>query len=187
MATISGLYATGEGISDNAEDTHYALTYLSADTYGEQTLGSYGFRQTNGELNPAWVNTWGTGRWITPVQDANAYLKRGNYRWRLSFSIDSSLNDPNSGVVSLRYMSDNQTRIELNGSLVSEYTGEFLGWTTVSDISGFVSGSNYFDFIVNNQDAPFPSDQPTGLVVEFTSNFIGPAVTANAIMFSCNT
>jgi len=87
----------------------------------------------------------------------------------LSFVIDGT-NDPSRLAISGRWNADNLGEIYLNGNstgnqIANTTVGSFSLWKPFSVASGFISGTNTFQFRITNLAAAPPN--PTGLRVEF--------------------
>ena len=102
---------------------------------------------------------WVSGTWWAPEANqkfANPYAGGGSlpgdYVYLITF--DLTLFDPATAVVSGRWTTDNAGSIWLNGTNFGSIGPVVYGSTTAfSFTNGFVSGLNYLDFHVNNEDA----------------------------------
>lgn len=113
--------------------------------------------------NAAWTPNTSTADWISPGSSGNTGWPVGDYDYRITFDIPSTDN-PATAMLSGLWTSDNDACIDLNGSNTGQCTG-FASFPTLnafSITSGFVSGVNTLDFIVDNGGGP------TGLIVEIS-------------------
>jgi len=114
-----------------------------------------------------WSSNGPISQWISPAADATKNRKGGSYKYRLSFNL-SGLN-PASAVVKGSWVSDNNTTAVLLNGVTTGLTGpaNFGSQPSAGSQfyfnSGFTTGVNTLDFIVNNG-----SGSPTGIRVEIT-------------------
>ncbi len=182
-ATIP-LYNTGVnnsgGLLGNATiDPHYTLIsapspYTSAFTgNGTDTLGS----------NP-YLDDGPNSRWINPSGWMGEWLPAGNYLYRTTFNLTGFV--PSSASLSLKIASDNSCKVFFNGADtgIATTTNGFTSFAAFSINSGFLSGLNTLDFLLNNAvDLSVGNFNPTGLRVELdgTANVV-PEPGALALM-----
>lgn len=117
--------------------------------------------------NPAWLATGNTSHWIAPSPNeaAGPGDAVGSYTYRTAF--DLSLFDPSTVQITMNVAVDNNvTDVKLNGQSLGLIAGSFSGLTALLINSGFVTGINTLDVLVNNAGA---APNPSGLLVEFTS------------------
>jgi hypothetical protein len=170
-ATISGLKNTGLAASGST-DSNYKLSAASSDT----TISNTAPYITDGSLWPVnpWLANSSVSKWITPTSsqgqtfDASA---NGLYTYTLSFDL-TGYNASSASFVG-RLAADNSVTVKLNNQVISSATG-FTDWSSFSANSGFVSGVNKLDFVVNNWQQN--GGNPTGLRVEFSGSNITAAV-----------
>jgi len=173
-ATISGLKNTGLAASGSTDstDSNYKLSAASSDT----TISNTAPYITDGSLWPVnpWLANSSVSKWITPTSsqgqtfDASA---NGLYTYTLSFDL-TGYNASSASFVG-RLAADNSVTVKLNNQVISSATG-FTDWSSFSANSGFVSGVNKLDFVVNNWQQN--GGNPTGLRVEFSGSNITAAV-----------
>ena len=160
--TISGLYNTGLGQSGSA-DTHYSLSSAVSSTAYISTDSAWPIS------DGTWLhNTAGVSSWITPLQDQATSLdpvSDGIYTYTLSFSLAGY--NASSAAFTGRFAADNSVSIKLNGTEIASANG-FHSWHDFSASSGFLSGQNTLEFVVNNEH--LGAGNPTGLRVEFLSS-----------------
>jgi hypothetical protein len=134
-----------------------------------------------------WVGNTASSQWIGPVANVNSgappqpgaegCAANCNYDYRTTFDL-TGLN-PGTALLAGSWATDNSGQIWLNGVPTSNTLVEpgYHALFSFSITSGFVAGVNTLDFIVNNFGYPpgdpngpgFPSTNPTGLQVEFTT------------------
>lgn len=195
-ATILGLYNTGLDaggslLPENQIDPHYVLISVPAGS----GLGpnAYIADHTKPPLSTGeWVPNAALSKWIAPVGDQSSLLEvnsiTGPYTYRLTFDLTGY--DPSTAVITGQWATDNNgVNILLNGASTGNINdAQFTVWTPFSISSGFVSGINTLDFVVNN--IPFgpgsPSEggsNPTGLRVELSGTAAPePSVSALALI-----
>lgn len=136
--------------------------------------------------NPAWTPNTSTADWISPGNSGDTNWPVGNYDYRLTFTIDATEN-PSTAMLSGMWASDNDACITLNGANTGDCLGGgvFASLTAFSISSGFTTGLNTLDFIVDNTGGP------TGLLVEIGGNVSGlgttPAVPEPSSLFLLGT
>ena len=160
--SITTLFNTGLA-EDGSVDPHYSLIQ-SADPY----LGPNAI-----VANPpagAWVPNTVTSKWISPSANQSQEdggNEVGNYTYQTTFDLTGL--DPGSASITGQWATDNGGLIKLNGNSTGQTTGieGFGGFTPFSISTGFVSGVNTLEFVVNNF-TPGPIYNPTGLRVEMS-------------------
>ncbi|RZT10541.1 PEP-CTERM protein-sorting domain-containing protein [Duganella sp. CF402] len=155
-ATITGLKNTGLGDSGSV-DSNYSLSSAVSSTPIITVDGQW-------PISP-WLANDSTSKWITPTSNqAESFdpWSNGTYTYTLTF--DLSGYNAATAVFTGRLAADNSVVVKLNNSVISSATG-FTDWTSFGASSGFVSGVNTLDFVVNNWAQN--GGNPTGLRVEF--------------------
>ncbi len=162
---IPGLYNTGMDdsnnlLADGETDSHYQLIQSADASYpgpASKVILSNEFPIGN------WYPNGDKSKWIAPRTDAGKWNEAGVYIYRVYFDLTG--HDLNSTVVKGGWSTDNNgVDILINGVSTGFATPyEAFGWGLFPfEIkSGFISGINTIDFVVNNGYAP------TGLRVEF--------------------
>jgi len=160
--TIGGLVNTGANLANNAVDTNYQLSALTANS----VVGPYGYvaDHTGWPDGGPWIATGNDSRWITPGADEAASFSTGTYQWRLNFDLTGF--DAATAEFIGRVSADDYAQVFLNGNLLASTPNvSYTGWTAFAANLGFLSGINTLDFIVSNHGGG-----PTGLRVEFLSS-----------------
>jgi len=147
-------------------DPHYSLS-SSADPYFPAPGAAIVANPPAG----AWVPNTVTSKWISPSANQSQTEEDGGnadgyYIYKTTFDLTGL--DPGSASITGQWATDNNGLIKLNGSITGQTTGieDFGGFTPFSISTGFVSGVNTLEFVVNN--IPGPSVNPTGLRVEMS-------------------
>jgi hypothetical protein len=173
--SVPGLFNTGMGnlgvvVSDGAADPHYTLTSSpSGSGFGP---AAYIVNQ-DPRLPGLWDRDSPTSKWIGPV--ANQDLMRagsveGIYAYRTTFDLTGF--DPISAFLAGAWEADNAgVDVLINGKSTGiTWSIESNGFSRFVISSGFQSGINTLDFVVNNtpnlRGAPNPAINPSGLRVE---------------------
>ena len=160
--SITTLFNTGLAAGGSV-DPHYSLIESNDESFpGPNAIVA----------NPpagAWLSNTVTSKWISPSTNqsqVNGGNADGNYTYRTTFDLTGL--DPGSASITGQWATDNGGLIKLNGNSTGQTTGieEFGGFTPFSISTGFVSGVNTLDFVVNNY--PGPDFNPTGLRVELS-------------------
>jgi len=159
---ITGLYNTGEGLSQGQVDPNYTIAYLG----------------TGAGTNPSYVqfaNGWGVwpldvwvaskspaSNWISPSPSAGTYYGYESFTYTTTFT-ESGSNPSLSG----NFTADNEVTALLNGNVIgiasAPYGYTWGSWFTfgTSDATDFViNGTNTLQFVVTNFGGP------TGLLVD---------------------
>ena len=167
---IAGLFNTGQGQPAAGEPAlHYALV--------SSPNGA-----TNVFVASAVPGAWNTAGfpgalWISPMTDGNLGAEVGTFNYRLTFLMENASSqalDPSTAHIQGFWGVDNFGTLKLNGntittagSLVDPFDQSGFNNPNAFDITtGFVSGLNTLDFVLENLTA-FPN--PSGLIVQFTS------------------
>lgn len=161
-ATIASLYntgvdASGAVIADGASESHYTLTSLPGGTSNLIARTDVG-----GFPIPPWLGNNTTSAWIGPSNDLALNAPGGDYTYRTTFDLSSFV--ASTAQITGRWSTDNTgVDIFLNGTSLGLTQGGFGAFSPDFTIaSGFTSGVNTLDFVVNNGGGP------TGLRVELT-------------------
>lgn len=162
-ATITGLVDTGTGAS-GTQDSNYQLSVLEGATI---LPGNYGY-VTDGTQFPIgpWLANSDVSKWITAFPDQAASLdptSAGVYDFRLTFNVTG---DVSTAALAGRFAADDSATVVLNGQVIGA-AASFTSWSSFSASTGFLSGVNTLDFLVNN--AAQGVGNPMGLRVEFDS------------------
>lgn len=158
-APIPDLFPTGVDNSGNllpagSSDPHYTLSGGG---------GAPTFVVNEGFPIGPWMSNGPDSKWIAPMADQSGGSNAGDYNYRISFDLDGL--QPDSAQITGQWSSDNVgSAILLNGSATGfSHGGNFGAFERFSIDSGFVSGINTLDFVVNNAGA---SANPTGVRIE---------------------
>jgi hypothetical protein len=150
---ITGLYSTGVDdtsgvLPSGAVDPHYSLS-------GPATLAR------SIDKNTRWVSPPTGSTWIGPSQGYE-YDPVGVYVYTLTFDLTGQ--DVSSAIIWGRWTADNYASVLLNDVDTGVSVGD-RDYGRLFDFvidSGFVTGVNELQFVVNNSP---PGDNPTGLLV----------------------
>ena len=125
----------------------------------------------------AWLANSSTSKWINDNGDGNNISPFGDYTYRTTFALAGGTN-LNAVVLSFQMAVDNSlVRIDLNGVNTGLSSGaSFNAFSSPMSISsGFQTGTNTLDFVINNAST---DANPQGLRVEFLSAVIVPEPSA---------
>ena len=153
----TGVDVLGNPLSDGTiGDPHYLLLSVPSGTTDISVRTSVG----GFPIGP-WIGDDLLSAWIGPNNDTQLNGDVGNYDYRTTFDLTGFI--PASAVLTGQWATDNPgVDILINGTSTGFTASGFTDWTPFSISSGFVSGVNTLDFIVNNQGGP------TGLRTEVT-------------------
>ena len=158
----TGLSSSGTVASDSSVDVHWQLTKTPAGASGT----AYVTQQKYPIQSGTWLLDTSTSKWISPQANEGATPEDavGSYTYQTTFTVTG---DPTTVKISGQVASDNQiTAVILNGvTVVSNLPSSYNGWTSLSLSSGFVSGTNTLQFVVNNTGA---KPNPSGFRAELT-------------------
>ncbi len=167
----TGLDGTGNVLSGGSIDSHWTLfaspdsgfpgpdVYVANDVY---------------PIGTAWIANTSTSKWVAPRSDVNNDLAPGVYTYRTTFDLTGL--DPATASITGQYCPDNTiTDVIINGTSTGISGGNFLAWVPFSINSGFVSGTNTVDFVLDNSGWP---DQASRSVSGFRAELTGTASTA---------
>ncbi len=168
---VSSFYSTGVDNTDavltnGATDTHYALI----STPDGSTPGVRVATSGNGYPIPPWLADDSMSTWIGPNPNTDLSALPGTYDYRTTFDLTGF--DAGTAQLSGLWAADNGgADIVLNGVSAGLTTlNGFGAFTSFLVDSGFTSGINTIDFIVQNysSDGSNIDSNPTGLRVEGT-------------------
>jgi hypothetical protein len=160
----TGVNASGVALSDGTiGDPHYSLFSVPGDTTDIRVRTEVG-----GFPIPPYFTGGTSSAWIGPNNDAAIDGPPGLYDYRTTFSVTGNAS---TAAIFGGWSSDNDgVSILLNGNNTvnpgTSFTQFSLGFAPFSITSGFISGSNTLDFIVNNGAE---SPNPTSLRVEMNA------------------
>jgi hypothetical protein len=159
-ATISSLQNTGVGTYTLTGPTNNPISVSSLDNtafpaniYNDVAYGANSYKGNNA-----------ISSWISPSANTNEETKGQDVAGQYTFSTTFDLTgmDLSSVVIAGKWVTDDQgAQIKINGvnTLASAVTNGFYndGFTTFNLSSGFVSGINTLDFVVDNQALGYAS------------------------------
>ena len=150
----TGESSGGPALSPGQADTHYSLISAPAGVPLTAIASS---------ADSAWTADTATADWINPSGNGGTYEPPGNYEYQTTFSLAGL--EPGTAELNGSWTSDNNACIYLNGVNTGECTSDTAYGSLVpfSITSGFQSGANTLDFIVDNT---LTTPTPTGLIVE---------------------
>jgi hypothetical protein len=151
----TGVDAGGVAQADNAAELHY-LAIAPGVVTGTPTVAT----STGGFPIPPWIADSMISAWIGPGTSTVGPI--GTYILRTTFDLTGF--DETTAMLGGRWSTDNNgLDILINGMSTGQTTGfaDFTIWTPFTIMSGFTSGINTLDFVVNNGGGP------AGLRVEF--------------------
>jgi hypothetical protein len=166
---VTGLCGTGQSncsgslVSTGSVDPHY--TIVSGPVTGSAIVG----------VNPAWTATDTGSQWIDPV-GGTTNVPGGYYTYQTTFTAST----PNFVIDGLWAADNAGYDIILNGKslLSNQISGSGLfpwgvtGFTTLKAFvisSGFVTGVNTLDFVIQNGNFSTDTNAPSGLLVSMTA------------------
>jgi hypothetical protein len=161
-------YSASSIITDGQTDPHWTMLMPGASTFTSVLVA------TN---NPAWLANNTSSKWINDNGNGSINSPVGNYTYRTTFNISGSM-DPAKVQLFFAISSDNSTTaIKLNGVATGlTYGGNFAAMSSsMGIISGFQTGTNTLDFVVNNAST---SPNPQGLRVNIISAGVLPEPSA---------
>ena len=156
----TGVDAGGAAQPNNSTELFYSL--ISAPVGAAMTLRTA--NSANGFPIGPWIGTNTTSSWVGPNSDGQLNGPAGFYDYRTTFDLTGLL--IGTALISGRWATDDQalSDILINGVSTGQTSNGFQDWSNFSIASGFISGINTLDFIVNNGGGP------TGLRVEMTGS-----------------
>lgn len=165
----TGVDASGTPLPNGAPEIHYTLASVPGGPTAVRVATS-----ANGFPIPPWIGDDGSSAWIGPNSDSSLDGPVGQYDYRTTFSLSGFV--ASSASITGMWSTDNEgIDILLNGVSTGQsipIDTSFTSFHAFSLSSGFVTGTNTLDFIVNNDGGP------TGLRVEMT----GTATPAPALI-----
>ncbi len=165
----TGVVSAGVPAADGAVDAHYALTSSPDPAYpGPNALVINSNEWPVAPIGP-WVANDSNSKWIGPRRDAGTspYNAPGSYTYRTTFDLTGF--NAATAVLTGRWATDNSGSIRLNGATVGTSSNTFDVFTAFTINTGFVSGVNTLEFVVDNWTTP-PS--PTGVRVEISGTAV---------------
>lgn len=149
----TGVSANGSLLAAGSSDSHYNLIY-NPDGANETSRAT--------TPNSGWASNTRSAGWISPGASGNTFWNAGNYIYETT--LDLTGYDPATAVLTGALAVDDCVFIYLNhaGSPLVVSSG-YSSLSAFTINSGFVSGLNYVDFVVENDNGP------TGLLVANTS------------------
>ena len=152
--------------SEGTEDPTYIL--LSGPTCQASPCKTY-VTVSDDFPAPYRLTNTSAAKWIEPVGPNNNVHPVGQYVFRMMFSLKGV--DLSTVVIDGQWASDNPGRdILINGVSTGNKSPSLSEFSHFTIKSGFHSGDNTLDFVVDNTD-PLPGYShlnPVGLIVEFT-------------------
>lgn len=122
--------------------------------------------------NPVWVPNTPTATWINSAGTGDVNLPVGTYNYQTTFTLSAGENAA-TAMLSGMWTADNDACIFLNGANTGECVGgnAFGSLNAFSISSGFITGANTLDFVVDNEGGP------SGVIAEVSGTVSGtPAV-----------
>ncbi len=142
----TGVNADGSLATPGTAEQHWIMIQSphSSPSFVENSPAPYAFRPTR-------------SRWIGPSINGNDDVAQGTYKYRLTFNL-TGLN-ASSAILSGGFLSDNATTMVFLNGVATGITGPDNAYQFSSLIAfviktGFVSGINTLDFLVNNSGGP---------------------------------
>ena len=154
----TGVDSTGTPLPDGTVgDPNYVLTSVP----GGSTTDIMVLTSAGGFPIGPWLGDDAISAWIGPNNDSEADGPVGLYDYQTTFDLAGV--DPTTASLVGQWATDNEgVDILINGVSTGNTAGGFSSWYSFDISSGFVSGVNTLDFIVNNDGGP------TGLRVELS-------------------
>jgi hypothetical protein len=160
--SIAGLYPTGAGGTPGQADLNYTLVQAPAGVSLNTVIPSV--------VPSSWYVPPGAS-WSGLADNANQGFPVGEYTYQLTFDLVNSSGtalDPTTASISGLLEVDDLCTVQLNGNVVGQAPNNYadFGFTQLSTLdinSGFVSGQNTLDFVVDNIGN---QGNPTGLLVD---------------------
>lgn len=162
-------------VAQGSADTHYTLLAGNPGGYGTTTF----VKNQTGFPFGSWMlqTASNSSKWIQPNNGTdNLIVGPGNYTYRTIFTLEDGLGnpiDPSTAQIQFRVISDNNLiDVQLNsvstGVTATGLTQAAFNSNTKTISSGFATGSNTLDFVVNNNGSG-GGFNPSGLRVEIFS------------------
>lgn len=158
----TGVDSSGGLLAAGAVDPHYTLTASPSGPGSALVMTTTGF-----PIGCCWFPNPATSQWISP-NSTGASSPVGSYTYTTTFDLTGL--DPSTAVLVGQWATDNNgVMIVLNGNVLM-FTTPVVGFTQFfpfSITSGFVSGVNTLQFVVENADCGGCAN-PTGLHVQIS-------------------
>ncbi|HEY1187137.1 MAG TPA: hypothetical protein VGE74_05735 [Gemmata sp.] len=165
---VLGVYNTGAGLADGAQDVHWVVTSApSAELTGAAVQAT---------PHPLWVSPGSASGWVVPRgTTADSAAPEGTYVFQTTFDLTGY--DPATASLSGLWAVDNAgAEVLLNGvslglthSRPAQFSDarEFMSLDPFAVSAGFVAGVNMITFVVLNERKPvIGNPNPTGLLVD---------------------
>jgi hypothetical protein len=156
-ATITSLFNTGVDNFGAVRTANGTLLDLHYTLISSPILPSPGAVGTQINNFSSWLGANTTSAWIGPVGDSSLNGPVGAYTYRTTFNLAGF--DPSTASIAGKWSTDNNgLQILLNGvntGIPATSFSQFsIGFAPFTISSGFVSGINTLDFVVNNGGGP---------------------------------
>ena len=151
----TGVDASHATLANNAAETHYAII----STPDGSTPGVRVATSANGFPIPPWIGDDSLSAWIGPKTDSALDGPSGQYDYRTTFNL-TGFNATTAALTGQWAADDAGVDILINGVSTKQTVNGFSAFNSFSVTSGFISGLNTIDFLVQNNGGP------TGLRVE---------------------
>ncbi len=142
----TGLDSNGNPAQDGGSDLHYSLV----STPGGKSGTSYVTLQKSPISSGLWMLDTSASKWISPIADESTNADApGSYTYQTTFTVSG---DPATVQISGNVAADNTVAaIILNGRTVAtNVSSGFQAFSSFTISSGFVTGTNTLQFVVNN-------------------------------------
>ena len=159
----TGVDASQTVLANGAPETHYVLVSAPGGSVPAVRVAT----SANGFPIPPWVGDDSVSAWIGPNTDAALNALPGVYDYQTTFDLTGF--DATTAALEGQWSADNTgLDILINGASTGQTVADFSGFNAFSVTSGFVTGTNTIDFIVQNNstDGSGMDINPTGLRVE---------------------
>jgi hypothetical protein len=170
----TGVSDTGSVLPDSSVDPHYTLISVPTGSGlgpAAYVVDSSKFPIASGD----WMADSSTSKWIGPTADQSTFTDAGHtglYVYRTIFDLTGF--DPSTTVITGQWSTDNFGEDILINGISTGFThtdgsiSSFKYFTSFTITSGFRSGLNTLDFVVDNAPLGYPGGvyNPTGLRVE---------------------
>jgi PEP-CTERM motif len=152
----TGLDSNGQVLIDGAVDPHYQLILSDSPLYpGPDAVVA------DTQISPVdnWISTGMTSKWISIRADAATHNPEGAYIYRTTFDLTGF--DLATVMLTGRFAPDDVGAIFLNNVASHKDVCCYYRWAPFTISSGFVTGVNTLDFLVENSGGG-----PTGIRVD---------------------
>ena len=151
----TGVDSTQTVLGNGAAETHYVIV----STPDGSTPGVRVATSANGFPIPPWYGDDSVSAWIGPNSDSSLDGAAGRYVYQTTFDLTGF--DISTAALNGQWsVDDSGIDILINGTSTSQTAAGFNAFDSFSILSGFVTGINTIDFVVNNDSGP------TGLRIE---------------------